>query len=123
LVGAIAKRNAAVIDSAGSTILNYRHPTRPTHARFVADDLVVIDGENGRLWVHDLAKLPKRANTIFSSATNMIVGSDVGLPTLHHGTGVGRAIPLPDFYVMPDGRKFYCETALRRVLAQKVRFG
>jgi hypothetical protein len=42
--------------------------------------------------------------------TNIFVGFEVGLPTLHHGTGVGRAIPLPEFYVTPDGRKFYCDT-------------
>ena len=70
----------------------------------------MIDRENGRLWVHDLASLPKKVNTIFSSTANEIIGSSAGLSTLHHGTGVGRAIPLPDFYVMPDGHKLYCDT-------------
>jgi hypothetical protein len=109
-IGTIVKRNAAV-KHAGATILNYRHPTRPTHARFIGNDLVVIDGENGRLWAHDLSVLPRRSNTLFSRMSNLFVGTEFGLPTLHHGTGVGRAIPLPEFYLMPDGRKLYCDTA------------
>lgn len=105
-IGALLNRDAIVVADA-SLVLNYRHQTMPSIARFVGPDrLIVVEGESGRLVAHDLAAIPRREGSLFSTATNDIVGSEEKrVVTLHRGTCVGFAIPRDQEDVLPDGRK------------------
>jgi hypothetical protein len=101
----------AVVKSSDSVKLHFRHPTVPTHARFISHGrLVVVDAENGRLWAHDFGEHLRRSDTLFSTPTNAIVGTEGPIETLHHGTCVGRSIPLSGSDTLPDGSYIYYDT-------------
>ncbi len=104
-IGALFNRDA-VVRSSGSVKLQFRHPTPPTHARFIGHNcLVVIDAANGYLWAHDFGDRVRKDNTLFSRATNTLIGTEDPVPTLYHGTCVGRSIPRSGEDRLPDGRR------------------
>jgi hypothetical protein len=110
-IGVLFNRDA-VVKSSSSVELHFRHPTVPTHARFISHDrLVVVDAENGHLWAHDFGERSRRSDTLFSTPTNTIIGTGDPIETLHHGTCVGRSIPLSGRDTFPDGREVYYDTS------------
>ena len=112
--GALSDRDVMVVDKSNSLILNYRHPTIPTLARFAGRDLlIVVEGESGWLVAHNLAAIPRRESPLFSTTTNDIIRRrDKRVTTLHRGTCVGSSMRdlLGDQEdVLPDGRKLVYE--------------
>jgi hypothetical protein len=108
---ALLPAHPSVLKSDSSVKLHFRHPTVPTHARFMSHDhLVVVDAENGRLWAHDFGERLRRSDTLFSTPTNAIIGTGDPIETLHHGTCVGRSIPPSVSDTLPDGSYIYYDT-------------
>jgi hypothetical protein len=83
----------------------------PIAARFAGSDrLIVVEDESGRLVAHSWAKEPNQNGSLFSTATNNIIGSqEERVTTLHHGNCVGYSIPRETYDIMPDGRKIVYE--------------
>ena len=73
-----------------SLLLNYRHPSRVEHARFVGNKLVV-EAEAGRLVAHNL---DQKTESIFSNPKSEIIDSGKPIETLHHGNCIGYSINL-----------------------------
>jgi hypothetical protein len=111
-VGALLNRDV-MLEADGDLKLKFRLETMPLAARFVdASQLIVAEGESGRVVAFDLREPPKREGTLFSKAMDAnIVGTKRAVTTLHHGNCVGGALPREDFDVMPDGRKILYETS------------
>jgi hypothetical protein len=92
-----------------SLLLDYRHATAVEHARFIGpDQLAVVEGEPGRIEVHDFGTNPKQ--NLFASPLDSIIGEGAPVALLHPGTCVGYSIPHLKDATLPDGRKIVFNT-------------
>jgi hypothetical protein len=110
-IGVLFNRDAVVREAPdGDVKVNYRHPTIVTHARFSGRDrFIVVESEIGRVVAHDFGSTPRRSDTLFSTPTQSIIGTEKPSKTLHHGDCVGFSSLFPRAHsdILPDDRKIF----------------
>ncbi len=91
--------------------LDYRHPTFVDAGHFIGpDQLIAIEGETGRIVLHDTAGKPK--TNLFATPLDSLIGTETPTPKLlNPGTCVGYSIAQANAATMPDGRKISFDTS------------
>jgi hypothetical protein len=111
-IAVISNRDIFVLDETEELVLHYRHPTAPSFASFLdRNHLAVVEPGSGQFVVHALGGEANDQDTIFSTGTRKIIGTDKPVPTLHHGTCVGFSVPRTKTDTLPDGRQVFYDVS------------
>jgi hypothetical protein len=104
LVGIISNRDI-IVGSSEETILNYRHPTPPSTARFVPSQnrILVVEGETGSIVSYDLDPEPGKGKYLPQVDDRALIGTRNPVTPLHFGT-CGDATANRTPAKLPDGR-------------------